>query len=62
MQNDGSLIELSTLSRLVNALTGKILGDERFYFPKAMLEEHSNDIFSDQYLKFQKHIYNDMII
>lgn len=62
MQNDGSLIELSTLSRLVNTLTGKILGDERFYFPKAMLEEHSNDIFSDQYLKFQKHIYNDMII
>ncbi len=62
MQNDGSLIELSTVSRLVNALTGKILGDERFYFPKAMLEEHSDDIFSEEYTKFQKHIYNDMII
>ncbi|MFD1472641.1 HD domain-containing protein [Companilactobacillus mishanensis] len=62
MQNDGSLIELSTLSTLVNALTGKNLGDERFYFPKAMLQEHPDDIFSEEYIKFQKHIYNDMII
>jgi len=62
MQDDGSLIELSTVSRLVNALTGKILGDERFYFPKSMLIQHSDDIFSDDYEKFQKHIHNDKIV
>jgi len=62
MQDDGSLIELSTISRLVNALTGKISGDERFYFPKSMIVEHSNDIFSDYYQAFQSHIHNDMIV
>jgi len=62
MQDDGSLIELSTVSRLVNALTGKILGDERFYFPKSMLIQHSDDIFSEDYEKFQKHIHNDKIV
>ena len=62
MQDDGSLIELSTVSRLVNALTGKILGDERFYFPKSMLTQHADDIFSDDYSEFQKHIHNDKIV
>ncbi|MFD1417389.1 HD domain-containing protein [Companilactobacillus keshanensis] len=62
MQDDGSLIELSTISRLVNALTGKISGDERFYFPKSMIVEHSNDIFSDHYRAFKGHIHNDMIV
>ena len=62
MQADGSLIELSTISRLVNALTGKISGDERFYFPKSMLIKHADDIFSDEYDKFQQHIHNDKII
>lgn len=62
MQDDGSLIELSTISRLVNALTGKITGDERFYFPKTMIVEHSNDIFSGFYDAFQSHIHNDMIV
>ncbi|KRK65038.1 hydrolase [Companilactobacillus tucceti DSM 20183] len=62
MQDDGSLIELSTISRLVNALTGKISGDERFYFPKSMIVEHSNDIFSEYYQSFKDHIHNDMIV
>jgi HD superfamily phosphohydrolases len=62
MQDDGSLIELSTVSRLVNALTGKILGDERFYFPKSMLMQPTDDIFNEDYQNFQKHIHNDKII
>lgn len=62
MNDDGSLIELSTVSNLVNALTGKISGDERFYFPKSMLIEHPSDIFSDAYVEFQSHIHNDSII
>jgi len=62
MRDDGSLIELSTISGLVNALTGKISGDERFYFPKSMLIEHPDDIFSNAYVEFQEHIHNDEII
>ncbi|APX71225.1 HD domain-containing protein [Companilactobacillus allii] len=62
MRDDGSLIELSTISGLVNALTGKISGDERFYFPKSMLVEHPDDIFSNTYEQFQEHIFNDEII
>lgn len=38
MQEDGSLIELSHLSPLVKALNGTLQGDERFFFPSAMLE------------------------
>ncbi|KRM87321.1 hydrolase [Liquorilactobacillus vini DSM 20605] len=37
MRDDGSLVELSTVSKLVKAITGKFLGDERFFFPKEML-------------------------
>lgn len=62
MQDDGSLLELSTVSRLVNALSGKITGDERFYFPKSMLMQHSDDIFSAEYDKFQEHIHNDKLV
>jgi HD superfamily phosphohydrolases len=62
MQDDGSLIELSTISNLVNALTGKITGDERFYFPKSMLIKHSDDIFNEYYQNFQSHIHNDKIV
>jgi len=62
MQDDGSLIELSTISPLVKALSGKISGDERFYFPKSMLMQQSSDIFNEAYDKFQKHIHNDKII
>ncbi|WP_281165893.1 HD domain-containing protein [Liquorilactobacillus sicerae] len=37
MRDDGSLVELSTVSKLVKAITGKFLGDERFFFPKEMI-------------------------
>lgn len=47
MQEDGSLIELSQLSPLVKALNGTLQGDERFFFPVAMLKQAD----FQQYLK-----------
>mgnify|MGYP000096179065 CR=1 FL=1 len=34
IQKDGSLAELSSLSPIVQSLTGTRQGDNRFYFPK----------------------------
>ncbi|MET3558900.1 HD superfamily phosphohydrolase [Streptococcus rupicaprae] len=53
LQKDKSLIELSELSPLVEALSGTIQGDQRFYFPKEMLADtslfsHILDDFSAQ--------------
>ncbi|MCK8625123.1 HD domain-containing protein [Apilactobacillus xinyiensis] len=62
-QKDGSLVELSTISPLVKAVTGKQLGDERFFFPKELLSTDSNiEIFQPYYEKFQSFIKNDHII
>lgn len=58
-RKDGSTIELSKISQLVNAVTGKHLGDERFFFPKEMLTNHTP---SSIYQKFQNHIKNDKLI
>ena len=46
IRKDGSLAELSQLSPLVAALAGTRYGDNRFYFPKEMLEV--NGLFSKQ--------------
>ncbi|MGT2742966.1 HD domain-containing protein [Streptococcus plurextorum] len=43
LKKDGSLTELSSLSPLVSALSGSIFGDERFYYPKEMLDR--DDLF-----------------
>ncbi|TPR23489.1 HD domain-containing protein [Apilactobacillus micheneri] len=60
---DGTMVELSKVSRLVNAVTGKQLGDERFFFPKEMLNSANNiEIFQPIYEKFQKHIKNNQLI
>ena len=56
-QKDGSLAELSTLSPLVQALTGTRHGDNRFYFPKEMLADEG--IFASQNQTFISHIRND---
>jgi uncharacterized protein len=56
-RKDGSMIELSQISQLVNAVTGKHLGDERFFFPKEMLKYHN----TSTYKKFQSHIKNDQL-
>ncbi|MGT2910608.1 HD domain-containing protein [Streptococcus cameli] len=57
---DDSKIELSQLSPLVNALSGTIHGDSRFYFPKEMLEDIG--IFTDQQAQFLQYIHNDHFI
>ena len=44
MQKDGSLVELATVSPLVAALAGQSQGDERFYFPKEMLDQGNKNI------------------
>lgn len=62
-RNDGTMIELSKISQLVSAVTGKHLGDERFFFPKEMLSKDSDiDLFEPVYQEFQKHIKNDELI
>jgi HD superfamily phosphohydrolase len=61
-QPDGSLIELSTLSDVVAAISGKMTGDERFFFPKEMLAETTGNLFASTYQEFQHHILNDALI
>ena len=61
MEYDGTLIELSQQSALVRALAGETHGDERFYFPKELLDQTSN-LFSDIYQDFQQYIHNGKII
>ena len=62
IQSDGSLVELSTASALVKAISGKVSSDERFYFPKEMISTSDDDLFLDVNLNFQQHIKNNNII
>ncbi|WP_125579474.1 HD domain-containing protein [Lacticaseibacillus suibinensis] len=62
IQADGTLEELSTLSPLVAAISGKATGDKRFYFPKVMLSKNADDLFAGTYAKFQQYILNDTLI
>lgn len=59
-QKDGSLAELSTLSPLVKALTGTPHGDNRFYFPKEMLDLEG--IFAQECQTFVNHIHNNHFV
>ncbi|MFL2028844.1 HD domain-containing protein [Loigolactobacillus zhaoyuanensis] len=62
-QPDGSLIELSTLSDIVAAISGKMTGDERFFFPKEMLTgDITENLFAATYQEFQSHILNGTLI
>lgn len=65
IQKDGTLVELSKVSQLVAALAGQEQGDQRFYFPKEMLqpvkEQHFN-LFEDTYQEFQSFIHNGAIV
>lgn len=58
LREDGSTTELSTLSALVNAISGRQSGDRRFFFPKEMLRTQSDDLFSPIYAEFQSYITN----
>lgn len=65
MQKDGTLIELSKVSPLVSALAGQSQGDERFYFPKEMVDptqQHHYDLFDDTYREFAAHIHNGALV
>lgn len=63
MQADGSTIELSALSTLVAAITGRESGDQRFFFPREMLSQHAeSDLFNPIYQEFQTYIKNDQLI
>lgn len=60
-QKDGSLLELSKVSPLVAALAGQSQGDNRFYFPKEMIQsqlQENFDLFSATYQHFTSHIHN----
>ena len=61
MQSDGSLVELSTVSDLVRAISGKVSRNERFFFPKEMLIDSNESLFTDTFEAFQAHIKNNII-
>lgn len=61
MQSDGSLVELSSVSDLVRAISGKVSRDERFFFPKEMLIDSNESLFTDTFEAFQAHIKNNII-
>lgn len=63
---DGAFIELSQASEIVSAITGKVRGDERFYFPKEFLKTQDKtpeiDLFEPLYDEFGRYIKNGAII
>ncbi len=62
MEQDGTLEELSTVSPLVGAITGKSTGDERFFFPREMIHPDELQLFEPLYQKFQSYLHNDNLI
>ncbi|MGO3530154.1 MAG: HD domain-containing protein [Leuconostoc mesenteroides] len=53
---DGSHRELSDMSTLVAAIKGKASIDQRFFFPKEMLNIEPNELFADTFKKFRSFI------
>lgn len=63
VQPNGEFIELSQVSTLVASVSGREAGDQRFFFPKEMLQsQQSIEIFEPIYEKFQSYIQNNHII
>ncbi|VTT02839.1 HD domain-containing protein [Streptococcus gordonii] len=60
IQKDGSLAELSSLSPIVQSLTGTRQGDNRFYFPKEMLTDAG--LFNEKSKAFLSYMKNDTFI
>ncbi|RLK63129.1 HD domain-containing protein [Atopobacter sp. AH10] len=56
LRSDGQFIELSLVSEVVHAITGKARGDNRFYFPREILypETNSVSLFNDLIAEFQQ--------
>lgn len=57
LQKDGTVVELSSLSALVQTLMGTNYGDRRFYFPKEMLI--LDDLFSSDKETFMSYLSNE---
>ena len=63
LQPNGDFVELSQVSTLVASVSGREAGDQRFFFPKEMLETRNNiEIFEPIYEEFQSYIKNNYII
>lgn len=59
LQDDGSLVDLSTVSPIVSAISDKQTGDNRFFFPREVLQPQENvDLFEPEYDEFKRHIRN----
>lgn len=58
---DGSHRELSDMSTLVAAIKGKASIDQRFFFPKEMLNIEPNELFADTFKKFRSFIRNNAL-
>ena len=54
VERNGNMVELSQVSSIVEAISGKVRGDERLYFPREMVSgEMQNGLFMDDYEEFQ---------
>lgn len=62
MEPDGTLEELSTVSPIVAAITGKSTGDERFFFPREIVRPEGLQLFEPIYREFQRYLHNDYLI
>lgn len=63
VQPNGEFVELSQVSTLVASVSGREAGDQRFFFPKEMLEKHQDiEVFEPIYEQFQSYIKNNHII
>lgn len=66
MYPDGTLVELSEVSKIVKTLSDNIHGDDRLYVPREFLdgpfENESVNMFQQSYDEFQRYIQNGKII
>ena len=65
MQKNQTFVELSQVSPIVSALTGKVKGDERLFFPREITHGFSQEdvnLFENLTKKFQSYIENEKII
>ena len=54
VERNGNMVELSQVSSIVEAISGKVRGDERLYFPREMVtRDMQNELFMDDYEEFQ---------
>lgn len=63
MQPAGELFELSTQSALVAAMTGRIFGNARFFFPREMMNTQAvDDVMASLYAEFQRYVHNETLV